>query len=119
PIALALCAASLWLVYRGQFAATDRQPAQSDSPVRRNYAIGVAAGVMAMAVLGFNSVTAAAKVVHFKLEVPLRAQLYELPAFHRGWEMVGKDEILPDAIVEGLGTHDYVSRNFVRRADPA
>jgi hypothetical protein len=45
--------------------------------------------------------------------------VYRLPQSVRGWEMVGKDEVLAPEIIEALGTNLYISRVYVRQADAA
>ncbi len=111
----------LGVVVFGLLRRTERKlrPAAAEGPsgVNRTFAVSVAAGVLLSAALGFSSVMAAAKIVHFKASVPLRDKLYMLPAEIRGWSMEGKDERLSPDVEAELGTQDYISRRYVRAED--
>lgn len=114
PVAAVLVGVLFWWLRRSELRQRVTVGALSGN---RTFAVAVAAGVLLSASLGFSSVMAAARIVHFKAPVPLRDQLYMLPQEVRGWEMVGKDERLPPEVEEELGTHDYLSRHYVRRSD--
>ncbi len=90
---------------------------QFEGPIKRTYVIMLAALVgggvtfrVAVAWLG----------VHLKKEsVRLREPLATVPAALGSWRKVGDDALLSEAMVEELGTPNYLSRHYALNGDPA
>ena len=63
--------------------------------------------------LGFRMAMAELKVYLQKEPVALRAPIDELPSTLGDWKQAGKDQQFSDAIIEELGTSQFLDRNYV------
>lgn len=87
---------------------------QNHANARRNATITIAisGGVLFSAVLGIHGVLWANAYVLHKDPVPLREQLFMIPAKMGDWEMISEDPKLSDDMLEALGTTLYLSRHY-------
>lgn len=81
-------------------------------------AYGVAFGVLLVGSLGFMGGMKFLNYYLVKEPVSLRAPLDGIPVHLGTWERAGKDNILTDAIVEELGTKQYLDRMYIREGAP-
>ncbi|MSR34550.1 MAG: exosortase-associated EpsI family protein [Phycisphaerales bacterium] len=72
---------------------------------------------LAIGGLSFRLIMAQLQVYLQKESVPLRSALDELPMTFGNWKQVGKDQQLSDAVVEELGTKNYLDRSYVYKND--
>jgi exosortase len=75
-------------------------------------AYGVAFGVLLAGSVGFMGGMRYLNYYLVKEPVPLRAPIDGIPIRLGEWERLGKDNILTDAIIEELGTKQYVDRMY-------
>jgi hypothetical protein len=73
---------------------------------------------LALGGLGFRLAMSQLNVFLQKESVPLRSPIDELPSMLGGWKQVGKDQQLSDAVIEELGTKNYLDRAYVFQNDP-
>lgn len=64
--------------------------------------------------VGFRAAVQAYNISLQKEEVPLRDHFATLPRTLGDWKAVGEDRVLPEAVVETLGTDKYLDRSYVR-----
>ncbi|MCE9619869.1 MAG: EpsI family protein [Planctomycetes bacterium] len=74
---------------------------------------------LAIGGIGFRVAMMELKVFLQKEPVPLRLPLDELPGTLGEWKQVGKDALFSDAVIEELGTKNFLDRTYVYRGDPA
>ena len=67
--------------------------------------------------VGFRVAMAELKVYLQKESVPLRAPIDELPRTLGNWKQVGKDQQFSDAMIEELGTTQFLDRSYVSLGD--
>lgn len=72
----------------------------------------ISGGVLFSSVLGIHGILWANEYVLHKEPVPLREQLFMLPAKMGDWEMISEDPKLSDEMLEALGTTLYLSRHY-------
>ncbi len=77
----------------------------------------VACACLVIGGLGFRLAMSQLNVYLQKESVPLRNALDELPVTLGDWKQVGKDQQLSDAVVEELGTKNYLDRAYVYKSD--
>ncbi len=104
---LVLLAGGFWLVRR-----QTRSTGAASFGSHRPLAMGVAAGVLAAAVLGLNGVVKATRIVLIKQPVPMRIPLFPLPDRIGKWEKEHDDDSLSAEALEALGTRQYLSRVY-------
>ncbi len=92
----------LWLIPK--LTGPERAPGPS--------ALGVIAGVLLAAVLGFNAVVRATQTVLIKEEVPIRLPLFNLPKQVGSWTQIREDPRLSAEMLDALGTRQYTSRLY-------
>ena len=80
-------------------------------------ALIVACAVLIASGVGFRVAVAALNITLSKKPVPLRDHFASLPQKFGEWEVAAKDKILGEAIIESLGTNEYLNRLFTRVAD--
>lgn len=80
------------------------------------FALFGAALALVLAGLGFRAAIAQLNIYLQKEPVPIREGLANIPSTLGPWRRVGDDQILSEAIVEELGTRQYLNRTFVREA---
>jgi hypothetical protein len=68
--------------------------------------------------IGFRVAVAELQVYLRKESVPLREPLDTIPATLGRWKQVGKDAVFSDALVEELGTRNYLDRYYAVDGDP-
>jgi hypothetical protein len=88
-----------------------------DAPVRTAFIAGCV--TLVVGGLGFRVAMAQLQAFLRKEAVPLREPLDRLPASLGRWKQVGKDSVFSDALVEELGTRNYVDRLYAMDGDPA
>ena len=69
--------------------------------------------------LGFRVALAQLQAFLRKEAVPLREPLDRVPVSLGRWKQVGKDSVFSDALVEELGTRNYLDRIYALDGDPA
>lgn len=74
---------------------------------------------LAVSGLGFRLAMTQLNVFLQKESVPLRTPIDELPSVLGDWQQVGKDSQLEDAMLEELGTKNYLNRTYVYKKDAA
>ncbi|QOJ16640.1 MAG: exosortase/archaeosortase family protein [Phycisphaeraceae bacterium] len=78
----------------------------------------VACGALVVSGLGFRGIVSGLKVYLLKKPVPLRHKLATIPSRSLGrWEKVGEDRLLDQAVIQTLGTSEYLSRVYARTDD--
>ena len=97
----------MWLIAR-----MIRPEIRDPQTVGRTVSLALVVGVLCVAVLGMMYVVRATKAVLLKQPVPLRQQLYALPARIGVWEQVGQAEQMSPEVLETLGTNTYLSRQY-------
>jgi len=80
------------------------------------FALFGAALALVLAGVGFRAAIAQLNIYLQKEPVPIREGLANIPSSLGPWRRVGEDQILSEAIVEELGTRQYLNRTFVRDA---
>lgn len=90
---------------------------QVDRRAQRAFVVGCA--TLLFGGLGFRVALAQLQVYLKKEPVPLREPLDALPAKLGRWKQVGKDTTFSDALVEELGTRNYLDRFYALDGDPA
>jgi hypothetical protein len=88
-----------------------------DRPVRTAFVTGCVA--LLVGGLGFRVAMAQLQAFLRKEAVPLREPLDRIPVSLGRWKQVGKDSVFSDALVEELGTRNYVDRMYALDGDPA
>jgi hypothetical protein len=88
-----------------------------DRSVRTAFIAGCAA--LALGGVGFRAALAHLQVYLKKEPVSLREPLDSLPAALGSWKQVGKDSVFSDALIEELGTQNYLDRFYAVDGDPA
>ncbi|MFO0873116.1 MAG: exosortase-associated EpsI family protein [Phycisphaerales bacterium] len=78
------------------------------------FALVVAGAALLLSALGFRAAVGRLNVYLRKEPVPLRAPLATLPSTVGPWKQLGDDRTLSSAVVEELGTAQYVDRNYER-----
>jgi hypothetical protein len=69
--------------------------------------------------VGFRVAMAQLQVFLKKEPVPLREPLDRVPSSLGSWKQVGKDAVFSDALVEELGTRNYLDRTYAVDGDPS
>lgn len=88
-----------------------------DAGIKRTYVVLLASLVGSAVVF---RLAVAQLDIHLKKEpVPLRQALASVPSAIGGWQKVGTDAALSEAMVEELGTPNYLSRYYAMEGDPA
>jgi hypothetical protein len=90
---------------------------QVDRSVRAAFIAGCAA--LAIGGVGFRAALAHLQVYLKKEPVSLREPLDSLPAALGSWKQVGKDSVFSDALIEELGTQNYLDRFYAVDGDPS
>ena len=90
---------------------------QVDRSVRAAFVAGCAA--LMLGGLGFRVALAQLQVYLKKEPVALREPLDSLPATLGAWKQVGKDSVFSDALIEELGTQNYLDRFYAVDGDPS
>ncbi|MFO0895660.1 MAG: exosortase-associated EpsI family protein [Phycisphaerales bacterium] len=88
-----------------------------DPAVKWAYALTCA--TLVVGALGFRAAMAALDVYVRKEAVPLRESLDTLPTTLGRWKAVGEDRRLSAAVVENLGTTQYLDRDYAIDGQPA
>lgn len=88
-----------------------------DRSVRNAFLAGCAA--LALGGVGFRVALGQLQVYLKKEPVSLREPLDSLPAALGAWKQVGKDSVFSDALIEELGTQNYLDRFYAVDGDPA
>jgi len=78
-----------------------------------------ACACLALGGLGFRLAMSQLNVYLQKEPVPLRAPIDELPSMLGDWKQAGKDQQLSDAMIEELGTKNFLDRTYVYKNDLA
>ena len=78
-----------------------------------------ACACLAIGGLGFRVAMSQLNVYLQKESVPLRTPIDELPSMLGDWKQVGKDQQLSDAMIEELGTKNFLDRAYVYKNDSA
>ncbi len=87
-----------------------------EASVYRAYAVGLA--ILVVGALGFRAAVAQLNLYLMKEAVPLREGLDSIPTKLGQWSRVGKDARFDDALVEELGTKQYLDRTYVLNGNP-
>jgi hypothetical protein len=90
---------------------------QVDRSVRKAFLAGCAA--LALGGVGFRVALGQLQVYLKKEPVSLREPLDSLPAALGAWKQVGKDSVFSDALIEELGTQNYLDRFYAVDGDPS
>ncbi|MBM4005956.1 MAG: exosortase-associated EpsI family protein [Planctomycetes bacterium] len=90
---------------------------QVDRGVRSAFIAGCAA--LALGGAGFRVALGQLQVYLRKESVSLREPLDSLPAALGSWKQIGKDSVFSDALIEELGTQNYLDRFYAIDGDPA
>ena len=90
---------------------------QVDRSVRNAFLAGCAA--LALGGVGFRVALGQLQVYLKKESVALREPLDSLPAALGAWKQVGKDSVFSDALIEELGTQNYLDRFYAVDGDPS
>lgn len=90
---------------------------QVDRSVRNAFLAGCAA--LALGGVGFRVALGQLQVYLKKEPVSLREPLDSLPAALGSWKQVGKDSVFSDALIEELGTQNYLDRFYAVDGDPS
>lgn len=90
---------------------------QVERSVRNAFLAGCTA--LALGGLGFRVALGQLQVYLKKESVPLREPLDSLPASIGSWKQVGKDSVFSDALIEELGTQNYLDRFYAVDGDPS
>ena len=69
--------------------------------------------------IGFKAAVRLLNVYLMKEAVPLRQSLPTLPSRLGNWKKVSEDKSLDEAVIETLGTEDYLDRNYAIDGKPA
>lgn len=88
-----------------------------DASVRTAFVAGCAA--LLVGGLGFRLALGQLQVHLNKERVPLREPLDSLPATLGSWKQYGKDSVFSDALIEELGTSNYLDRFYAVDGDPS
>ncbi len=67
--------------------------------------------------IGFRVAVAALNITLNKKPVPLRDHFASLPQQLGDWSVAAEDRVLGEAVIESLGTSDYLNRFFARETD--
>lgn len=87
-----------------------------EASVYRAYIAGLA--ILIAGALGFRAAVAQLNLYLLKEAVPLREGLDSIPTKLGHWSRVGKDARFADALIEELGTKQYLDRTYVLDGDP-
>ncbi len=87
-----------------------------EASVYRAYAVGLA--ILIAGALGFRAAVSQLNLYLMKEAVPLREGLDSIPTKLGPWSRIGKDARFDDALVEELGTKQYLDRTYVLNGDP-
>ena len=79
----------------------------------------VACLALVLSGIGFKAAVRLLNVHLMKEAVPLRQSLPTLPSRLGDWKKVGEDKPLDDAVIETLGTEDYLDRHYAIDGKPA
>jgi hypothetical protein len=88
-----------------------------EAPVRTAFVVGCL--TLVVGGLGFRLAMAQLQAFLRKEAVPLREPLDRVPVSLGRWKQVGKDSVFSDALVEELGTRNYLDRLYAMDGDPA
>lgn len=77
----------------------------------------VLCAVLLFSAVGFRVAVAALNITLQKQPVPLRDHFASIPSQLGEWRAGGEDRVLGEAVIESLGTSDYLNRRFVRETD--
>ncbi len=88
---------------------------------RHLIAFGAAMVVLVGGAIALGTVVSALKIHLKKTPIEVEAKCASLPTESASWKRVGEDKLEDEAMVEVLGTHNYLSRKYVEKhpADPA
>lgn len=89
---------------------------QVDRPTRKALLVGCV--TLVVGGLGFRIAMAQLQAFLRKEAVPLREPLDRIPSTLGRWRQLGKDSVFSDALVEELGTKNYVDRLYAVDGDP-
>ncbi len=86
----------------------------------RTAAFIVGAGILFLSGAGLSAAIVGLKWYTHKLPINVDFKCPSIPTRTPHWEQVGSDAIMTEAILETLGTHNYVDRVYIERepADP-
>ena len=89
--------------------------------VDRSVRTALIAGCAALAIggIGFRLAVAQLRVYLKKETVPLREPLDSISSTLGAWKQVGKDSVFSDALIEELGTRNYLDRMYAVNGDPS
>ena len=87
-----------------------------EANVYRAYGVGL--GMLVVGALGFRAAVAQLNLFLMKESVPLREGFDTIPTKIGHWSRVGKDARHADALIEELGTKQYLDRIYALDGDP-
>jgi len=82
----------------------------------RSVAFATALFLMGGAAAGFSFTVRQLKLYLVKLPIEAEAKLSVLPRETASWKQFGQDQRMEEAMVQELGTENYISRNYIQKS---